>query len=202
MIELYKSVEAMFKKYHAPAHDFKHVFRTSKLARKIAISEGYDADEAEIAGLLHDMGRTVEHLKDTHAHEGAPIARELMDKHTQLSDEAKERIERAIYVHSDKYTEGLLSNIVQDADKLDGMGAMGIHRAYHSFHNGEDYDADNLTPPEPDYHNLKNAHELLALELTWYHMLYTDEGKRIGKARYEFNLKYLEEFKREIEESS
>src|SRR5687767_8091218 len=121
MDELRKQVFLLFETYHFPGHDFKHVDRVSHLARKIAEAEGYDAEEAEIAGLLHDVGRTVKDPKDTHAHEGAPIAKDLLDKYTDLSQDKKDRIVQSVYVHSDPESEGKLNNIVMDADKLDGM---------------------------------------------------------------------------------
>ncbi|MBA3724574.1 MAG: HD domain-containing protein [Candidatus Levybacteria bacterium] len=202
MQELYKQVEALFEKYHYPAHDFKHVQRTSNLAKQIAKSEGYDVLEAEIAGLLHDVGRTVIDPKVPHAKVGVPIARGLLDTYTNFSPEAKDRILEAISVHSDLHTEGKLNNIVQDADKLDGMGALGINRAYISQGNLPDYDPDNIFPGPGNYHNLQTVHDLITLEISWYSMLYTDKAREIGKPRYEFMITFMEEIKREVEESS
>jgi uncharacterized protein len=202
MEELYRQVKALFDVYHAPAHDFKHVSRVSKLAHTIAESEDYDVKEAEIAGLLHDVGRTVKDSKTPHAHLGVPIAQDLLNKYTDFSQAAKERILNAIEVHSDKYTKGQLNNILQDADKLDGMGAIGINRAYISHWYLPDFEAGKVNPPPGDYHNFQTIHDLITLEIEWYNMLYTDKARRIGKSRYEFMKQFMEEFEREVNEAS
>lgn len=202
MEELYKQVKARFDAYHTPAHDFKHVLRVSVNARIIAEAEGYDPLEAEIAGLLHDMGRTIKDLTDTHAHAGAPIARELLDKYTTFSAEVKDRIQQAVYVHSDPQTEGKLNNIIQDADKLDGIGAIGINRAYTTHHAKPDYFDGQIMPELTDYYKSKTSHEAIMWQINWYSMLYTDKAKEIGLPRYEFMKAFMEQIKKEIEESS
>ena len=202
MEELTNQVKKRFEAYHFPGHDFKHVTRVSHLARQIAEAEGYDAQEAAIAGLLHDVGRTIEHLKDTHAHDGAPLARQLMNDYTDLSEEVKERIEQAIYVHSDKFTTGTLNNILQDADKLDGIGAIGISRVYMSFPNTIDYHPDDLFPKAQTYGKYTSIYQAIMYLLDWYGMLYTDKAKEIGKPRQEFLQQYVQKIIKEIEESS
>jgi HD superfamily phosphodiesterase len=57
MEDLYARVAVHFGRRTHIAHDIKHATRTARLARHIAQQEGYDPKEAEIAGLLHDMGR-------------------------------------------------------------------------------------------------------------------------------------------------
>lgn len=202
MEDLLKKLQEMFAVYHVPAHDFKHLVRTATLAKKIARGEGYDEQEAEMAGLLHDVGRSVKNPTQPHGPEGVPIARELLNSYTSFDDEAKERILLAIDVHSHLKTEGILNHIVQDADKLDGMGAIGINRAYISHHHLPDYDPANIFPENPQYGKFKTAHELIVLEVQWYHMLYTETARKIGKPRYEFMQTFLAEFKREINEST
>jgi uncharacterized protein len=199
MEELYKQIKARFDEYHYPAHDFKHVERASVHARRIAEAEGYDPLEAEVAGLLHDVGRTIKNLEGSHAHAGAPIARELLDKYTDFSEEVKERITQSVYVHSDLHTEGKLNNIVQDADKLDGIGALGVMRAYLTFPRLPDFDPDDLDPAPGQYGKFRNIHEAIALQVEWYNMLYTNKAKDIGRPAYEFMKQFMAEFKREVE---
>ncbi len=202
MEDLYTKVQALFDEYHAPAHDYKHVLRVSKYARQIAQAEGYDIHEAEVAGLLHDVGRTIKDLKgETHAHAGAPIAKELLRDYPRLSDEAKERIVQSIYVHSDPTTEGELNHIVQDADKLDGLGAVGIERTFISHWNRPDYIGDEIFPTQVDYYNIQTTHEAIILGTTWYDMLYTAKAKELGQPRYEFMMQFVEAMKKEINEA-
>src|SRR5579864_6957624 len=129
---LYKEVEGQFTRYHHIAHGFDHVLRVAKLAKYIAEQEGYDPQEAEVAGLLHDIGRTLQKGEKNHGPTGVPLASKLLDTFTQYDRQTKERILNAIRDHSELYTEGELTHIVQDADKLDGLGAIGIMRAYTS----------------------------------------------------------------------
>lgn len=202
MEELYRAVYKVFENYQPLGHDIKHALRTASLAKRIAKEEGYDEAEAEAAGLLHDIGRTVKNSTIPHALEGAPMAKELLDKYTKFSGEAKDRIVKAIEVHSDPTTEGRLNNILQDADKLDGTGAIGISRAYMTHYGKTDYEPHNIIPETATYGKTQTAHELIRLELEWFDMLYTDTAKRIGKPRHEYAKQFLEEFKREVEESS
>ncbi len=202
MEELYKKVEPLFEAYYAPAHDYKHVFRVSKLAKQIAEAEGYDVHEAEVAGLLHDLGRTVKDLgEETHAHAGAPMAKELLKDYPNLSEEAKARIVESIYVHSDPTTTGKLNNIVQDADKLDGMGAIGIERAYLTHPTKPDYFGNEIFPETADYFNIQTMHEGIIMVYSWYDMLYTEKAKELGKPRHEFMRQFIEELKREVHEA-
>jgi uncharacterized protein len=158
---------------------------------------------------LHDVGRTVKDSNEPHAHLGVPIARELLNQYTHLADDAKERILKAIELHSDPVTEGKLNNIVQDADKLDGMGAIGVNRAYLGRPNQLDFEENEIIPAPGIYNNIQTTHQLLTLILEWYTMqdsdkprLYTEKAREIGKPRYEFMKAFMEEIKREVEESS
>jgi uncharacterized protein len=196
---LKQNVLERFDKYHDPAHDVKHAMRVSKIAKKIALGEGYDPLIAEIAGLLHDVGRTIKDRSIPHSEAGVPIAKELLNNYTRLSEENKFEILSAIKHHSDLNTDGLLNNIIQDADKIDGMGALGISRAYLSW--SPDYDPDNVIPQAGKYGEFKNAHELISLEIDWFNMLYTQTAKVIAKPRYEFAKNFLIEIEREINES-
>lgn len=197
--KLLQSIHEMFGKYHEPAHDVKHALRVSGIAKKIAVGEGCDPLVAEVAGLLHDLGRTVKNKQISHAEAGIPFAKKLLNKYTDFSERTKSEILSAIKHHSDLETSGLLNNILQDADKIDGMGAIGISRAYLSW--SPDYDPENIMPSPGKYGEFKNAHELIALEIEWYHKLYTETAKDVARPRYEFAKKFMEEIKREIEES-
>lgn len=203
MDELRKKVTEIVNANPPQGHDIKHGLRVAYLAKKIAHAEGYNEQEAEVAGLLHDIGRTTQKEDRGHGPAGVPIAKELLDAYTDFDQETKERILKAIEVHSAKETEGMLNNILQDADKLDGMGAIGISRAYLSKPYLTDYDPKNVYPKNvPLLDELHTSHDLMAFVLNWYSMLYTQTAKEIGKKRQEFMIAYMEEFVREVEEST
>ena len=203
MQQLYKKVTELFEKDPPPGHDIKHALRTAGFAKKIAEAEGYDVMEAEIAGLLHDVGRTTQKDHMGHAQAGVPVAKELLDKYTNFSDEAKQRILSAIKHHSDLTSEGNLAHILQDADKLDGIGAVGIMRAYIVCHALTDYDPNNIIPDEiGEYGKPVTIHQQIQFQAEWYNMLYTKTAKEIGKSKHEFMQTYLSQIKKEIEASS
>jgi uncharacterized protein len=202
MEALYKKVIEIFQKNPPPGHDYKHALRTAALAKKIAEAEGYDTAEAEVAGLLHDVGRTLQAEGKTHGPAGVPLAKELLDSHTNFSEETKDRILSAIHDHSNLKTEGELKHILQDADKLDGLGAIGISRAYISHHFLPDYDPQNIIPDPGIYNEATSIHQQIRFAMTWNEMFYTETAKKIGKTRYEFMENFLKQIKEEIAQSS
>lgn len=202
MEALYKRVIEIFQKNPPPGHDYKHALRTAALAKKIAEAEGYDTTEAEVAGLLHDVGRTLRAEGKTHGPAGVPLAKELLDTYTHFDQETKERILSAIHDHSNLETEGELKHILQDADKLDGLGAIGISRAYISHHFLPDYDPHNVIPHPGAYNEATTIHQQIRFAMTWYDMLYTETAKKIGKERHKFMENFLKEVAKEIAQSS
>jgi uncharacterized protein len=202
MEDLYKKVIEIFQKNPPPGHDYKHALRTAALAKKIAAAEGYNTAEAEAAGLLHDIGRTLQAEGRAHGPAGVPLAKELLDTYTNFNDETKERILSAIHDHSNVETEGDLAHILQDADKLDGLGAIGISRGYVSKPYLPDYDPNDIIPDPGEYNNPSTIHQQIRFAMTWYDMLYTETAKQIGKPRYEFMKNFFNEIEKEIVQSS
>lgn len=101
MDTLYEKTRKLFELHPSPGHDFKHALRVAHLAKYIAKQEGYDEREAEIAGLLHDIGRTIndaEHIG--HAKIGLPVISDLLDKYSDFTPETKNTILDAIAQHS------------------------------------------------------------------------------------------------------
>lgn len=201
--DLFEKVKELFEKWHAPGHDFNHAIRVSLYAKEIAKSENYNIEEAEVAGLLHDMGRTVPNDHNNHAKAGVPIAGKLLDEYTSFSSETRNRILNAIEHHSDKKTTGELANILQDSDKLDGMGAIGVFRTASAKYSLPDYDQNSLSlTTETASDNPKTLYEQLLYQIRWMDMLYTDKAKEIALPRYKFMVEFLEELNKEIEEST
>lgn len=197
--ELYKAVQEYFDRRHHIAHGMDHVIRVAKLARHIAEKEDYsDPQEAEIAGLLHDIGRTVQEEEKGHGPAGVPPAKELLDRYTSYDDEVKTRILNAIRDHSAFKAEGRLTHIVQDADKLDGLGAIGLMRAYTSQAYLPAYDPENIIPTK----GLRNTniHDQIAFQLEWLDMMVTPTGNAIAQKRGATMKAFLQAFKDEVDE--
>ena len=111
-------------------HSKSHVERVYNLAVRIAKEEGADLDEVKAAALLHDVARAMEDEGriDDHAIEGAKIARRVLEE-VHFS---KEKIDKVIYcIEAHRFKKGmkaesLEAKILQDADRLDILGAIGI----------------------------------------------------------------------------
>ena len=121
-------------------HDWDHTLRVWTTARKLAAAEGANAFIVDVAALMHDIGRPAELLdqgKTDHAALGAEMARRLL-REWGLHDTAL--IDAIVHcIHAHRYRQRaqgvqpqtLEAKIVFDADKLDGMGAIGIARSFH-----------------------------------------------------------------------
>ncbi|MCT2537324.1 HD domain-containing protein [Aquibacillus koreensis] len=121
----------VFQLFHedATGHDFEHMKRVATMARKLAEEEGADSFIAEAAGWLHDVG-------DRKLFRDPDLAlQKLTDFLSQidLSEEQFELIDLAmkdVSFSKGKVPETLEGKIVQDADRLDAIGAIGIARTF------------------------------------------------------------------------
>jgi uncharacterized protein len=117
-----------------PAHDELHVRRVMANARTIATQEHADVAIAVTAALLHELFNLPKSHPDS-SRSGeicAEHARELMRRHAY--DEATiARVAYCIAVHS--FSRGIVpetleARVLQDADRLDAIGAIGIARLF------------------------------------------------------------------------
>ena len=116
------------------AHDLSHVKRVVKNALEIQSKEGGNKSVIEAASWFHDL---VNYPKDhpdraLASRRSAEAARDIL-KNTSFSDEDLDRIAHAIEAHSfsaDINPDTLEARIVQDADRLDSLGAIGIARTF------------------------------------------------------------------------
>ena len=133
--QLLKTVELLLH-YQSPAHDFQHILRVYRNAEMISKKEkGADLDIVLAAALLHDLvvypkgSMKAKHSVD----ESANIAKKILSEHNYYSSEKVEKIVYAIRTHS--YSKRLIPStlegkILQDADRLDAIGAIGIARTF------------------------------------------------------------------------
>ena len=115
------------------AHDFDHLERVMAIADTISAREGGDLPTIWAAVAFHDIGQERErrHGGD-HAFIGAELAAELLTN-TSFPQGAIQAVQQAIREH--RMTGGvppqtLEGRILYDADKIDGLGAIGIGRLY------------------------------------------------------------------------
>lgn len=196
--ELKKAVQAQFDKRSHIAHGADHAFRVARLAKHIAVQEKYPVPEvAEVTGLLHDIGRTVQEEEKGHGPAGIPMASEMLDQYTDYDSQTKQQILNAIRDHSAFKAEGVLTHIVQDADKLDGLGAVGLMRAYTYKYFLPAYDPADIAPSKGERNT--TIHAQIAFQLEWVDMMETETGRVLAQKRGEAMRSFLEVFKDEVE---
>jgi len=185
-------------------HNWWHVQRVFNLATFIAEKEGGNLLIIQLASLLHDIAD----YKFYNGNEkiGKEKIRNFLTS-IQIDNSIIEHIEKIIENMSYKggnfkhNFNSLEFTIVQDADRLDAMGAMGIARAFHygGYKNNEIYHP-NMSPKlnlsTIEYLNAKSTtinhfyEKLLLLK----NLLNTKTAQKLGEKKHKFMLIFLEEF--------
>ena len=190
-------------------HDWWHIYRVWQLAKNIAKTENVNHLVVELAALLHDIADAKFHDGDESV--GPRIARNFL-QNKGVDDATCEHVENIIANISFgggnevKNFSSVELNVVQDADRLDAMGAIGIARTfnYGGYKNRELYNPSikpNLHMSKAEYRNstaptINHFYEKLLL---LNDRMTTDTGKQLAKKRHLFMMSFLEEFYAEWE---
>ncbi len=136
LIEKTREFAASFLEGEPSSHDMSHINRVEALCLEIRKEEGGDLLVLQLAALLHDIGVIKEHEEGgDHAVYSAEIASEFLSK-AGLGKELIEAVTGCILTHrfsAGEKPETLEARILQDADRLDALGAVGIFRAVFSM---------------------------------------------------------------------
>jgi uncharacterized protein len=188
-------------------HDWWHTLRVWNTARYIAKKEHADMFIVELAALLHDVADWKFHGGDETA--GARVSRRLLQKLNVKKDVIDSvcdiiinvSFKGAVYKNRIKSKEGM---VVQDADRLDATGAMGIARcfAFGGYLRRPIYDPSikpkvNKTVEEYKKMNETSINHFYEKLLLLKGRMNTKTGKRIANSRHKFMENYLKEFFRE-----
>ena len=110
-------------------HDFYHTMRVHDLARTICSKEGGDRDIVRLASLLHDVDD-----RKLFGDNGYANARRFMDSESidpVIQDVVCHIISQISFKGEDTVIPDTLEGrIVQDADRMDAIGAIGIARTF------------------------------------------------------------------------
>lgn len=179
-----KYIENLFSN-NSDGHDLAHTLRVYELAKTIA--REYSQCKSiivELASLLHDADDYK--LFNTENNANARRFLEEQDVSEETIDEICSVINSVSFSkNKGKTPDTLEGKIVQDADRLDALGAIGIARTftYGGAHNRSIEDS------------VKHFYEkLLLLKDT----MNTESGKRIAENRHCFLEKFIEEYKKEM----
>lgn len=185
-------------------HDWWHIYRVWQSAKHIAKTEEVDLFIVELGALLHDIADSKFYDGDETV--GPRKAREFLESLSVASVivDHVEKIVANISFKGGKHEQEFKSpelDVVQDADRLDAMGAIGMARVF-SFgghFNREIYNP-GLTPnigmSKEEYKNSKSTsinhfyEKLLLLK----DLMNTETGKRMAIGRHEFMEQYLKQF--------
>ena len=113
-------------------HDMSHIDRVESVCIKLHEHEGGDVKVLRLAALLHDVGIVKEHNEGgNHAEYSADIAREFLSR-AGADDGMVDHVTSCILTH--RFSRGLKAEsieaqILQDADRIDALGAIGIFRS-------------------------------------------------------------------------
>lgn len=204
--QVYSDIQQRFQQIDDLAHGWEHVERVYNLALFIAEREGADRFITGMAALLHDLGR-LSHEHEQHHADLSVSEAGLLCQHLRIAPHFQEAILHAILAHS--FSRGvqprtLEARVVRDADRLDGLGAIGIMRwaitgaVRHnpqtlSYHPGDPF-AEQHAPDDSRYMLDHFFSKLLRLS----EGMTTATGRELAEQRTAFMRAYLNEFRREL----
>lgn len=185
-------------------HDWFHIQRVLKNAREIAAGEDVNLFVVELGALLHDIADYKFHNGDETV--GPKIARDFLER-KKVFETVIQHVENIInWVSFKGGNEQQTFNspelqVVQDADRLDALGAIGIARTfnYGGFKNRPLFDPDikpNLNMSKEEYKKstaptINHFYEKLLLLKD---RMNTNTGKKLAAERHEFMEHFLKEF--------
>jgi uncharacterized protein len=185
-------------------HDWWHIHRVHTNAKLIAASENCDLLTVELAALLHDIADSKFHNGDEEI--GPATAGDFL-RSLNVDEHVINHVQQIIRHISFKSGFDKLSfqspelSIVQDADRLDAIGAIGIARAfnYGGFKGREIYNPEikpNLSMSKEEYKNttapsINHFYEKLLLLKD---KMNTATGKKLAEQRHAFMESYLQQF--------
>ena len=191
------------------AHDWQHVARVRESAAALARSAGADATVCELAALLHEL------FNYPKGHPDSRRSGEVCAEHARallraegIDAETSERVAYAIAVHP--FSLGvtpitLEAKVLQDADRLDAIGAIGVARCFATcadmrrpFYDPDDPWCAAREPDDKLWGVDHFAKKLLRLEAIFH----TERARELARARTAFMRAFLAQLAAEIDASA
>ena len=188
----------------ASGHDWFHIERVWNMAKYLHSQEGGDLEVIELAALLHDIS---DHkLNGGKLNDGGNVARQLL-----LEEGAPEALASRVASIIDRVSfkganvkdemESLEGKIVQDSDRLDAIGAIGIARTFaYGGHNAQPMYDPRIQATMHDsfeaYASSKTStiHHFYEKLLLLTSRINTEAAKKIAQERHQFKERYLSQF--------
>ncbi len=185
-------------------HDWWHIYRVWRMSRNLAGHyEEVDSFVIELAALTHDMA---DHKLLENPADGEKEIRQLLEKHAV----ACETIEHILYISRNISFKGagvkekmatLEGQIVQDADRLDAIGAIGIARTF-AYGGSKHHELYNPEIPVEQHDNFQAYKKSKAPVINHFYekllllkdRLNTAAAREIAEERHRFMEEFLERF--------
>lgn len=187
------------------AHDVSHACRVARLALRLAREEGADGEVCAAAALLHDLVWVPKNHPDSPrtAELSAALARDWCTEDPELAARAA-AVGEAILSHS--YSGGgeagsLEAKVVQDADRLEALGAIGLARV---FATGASFGAQLWHPADPwakarELDDKRYSLDHFPIKLLRLHGLFqTEAGRRRAGERHQVLVGFLAALREEL----
>ena len=204
--ELKPYVMELFKN-DSSGHDISHLTRTMNTALYLQEKEGGDRIVIGIAAFLHDVHRIMQNESGQFVSpkDSIPKIKSILSN-TDLKEDQINKICYAIEYHEEYNWNGnnvddINTLILQDADNLDAIGAIGIGRTflYGGAHNVVMYD-DKIPLNEDNNYSESNGNDPSTIH-HFYHKLFklgdnmnTETAKQIARKRTQYMQEFVQEF--------
>ncbi|PJA46419.1 phosphohydrolase [Candidatus Uhrbacteria bacterium CG_4_9_14_3_um_filter_50_9] len=188
-------------------HDWWHIYRVWNLSKHIAQTEDVDLLVVELGALLHDIADSKFHKGDEEI--GPRKARTFLSS-LSVDEEMIVHVENIVSnisfkggKHAQEFKSREL-DVVQDADRLDAMGAIGIARTFnYGGHKGREiYNPEiepnlNMTKEEYKKSSAPTLNHFYEKLLILKDRMNTNTGKSMAQQRHQFMEQFLDEFYKE-----
>ena len=190
-------------------HDWWHIYRVWKMAARIAAIESVDAEVVELAALLHDIADPKFHDGDESV--GPRVAQSYLESQSveKCTIEHVVNIIKHMSFKNSLDTETFTSKemeVVQDADRLDAIGAIGIARTFsyggykgNLMHDPLENPKLNMTKEEYKKSQGTSLNHFYEKLLLLKDKMNTATAKTIAQSRHDYMEEYVERFLEEFE---
>jgi uncharacterized protein len=188
--------------YESTGHDWWHVDRVRKTALHIAAEEEADHLIVELAALLHDLG---DWKLNAGTDLGSKPARQWLDQHNvdiNAINHVCEIIDNMSFRGGNKPPMNTIEGkIVQDADRLDALGAIGIARAF-AFGGKRDREIYNPGSKPETFDSFEAYRDAKSSTINHFYekllllkdKMNTETGKTLAEERHKYMENYLKQF--------
>src|SRR5690606_9355845 len=186
-------------------HDWFHIERVYKNAKRIAEEEGNcNLEIVQLGALLHDIADSKFYNGDESV--GPKVAKEFLEKEGASSEVINHVIAiiENVSFKGGNFNQNFTSKeleIIQDADRLDALGAIGIARTfnYGGFKGRKLYDREippnlKMTPSEYKVSNAPTINHFYEKLLLLKDKMNTETGHSIAEERHKFMEAFLQQF--------